>query len=59
MLSTIIVSGILIVMVFLAIRTLIKSAKNGKCVGCSGCESYGKENGCKSCNASFNKDKDK
>ncbi|MHC1724004.1 MAG: FeoB-associated Cys-rich membrane protein [Aminipila sp.] len=50
MLSTVIISGVLIVMVFFAVRHLIKSARMGKCAGCSGCSSYGKEGGCSSCN---------
>lgn len=51
MLSTIIVSGILVVLVFFAARHLIRNAKAGKCAGCSGCSSYGKEDGCSCCSS--------
>lgn len=49
MLSTIIISGILLVMVFFAVKSLIKNLRSGKCSGCSGCRSYGKEGGCSGC----------
>lgn len=49
MLSTIIISAILVVMVFFALRHVIKSVKAGKCIGCSGCKNYGKEGKCSGC----------
>ena len=42
-LATVVISGILVLFVALAIRSIVKSKKKGACAGCSGCASHQKE----------------
>lgn len=52
MLSTIIISGVLVILIFFAIRHVVRSSKNGGCAGCSGCSGrHSHEGGC-SCGGS-------
>ena len=43
--ATIIISIILAILFFLAVRYLYKTVKRGGCAGCSGCSQYSDKNG--------------
>lgn len=45
----IVLIGIILVLMFFAFRYSFRKAKNGECVGCSGCSSENNDKECPSC----------
>ncbi|MBE6033092.1 FeoB-associated Cys-rich membrane protein [Aminipila sp.] len=56
MLSTIIIGGIFLILIFFAGRHVLRNMKAGKCTGCSECGTSQSESGCSCCHDAQKKD---